>query len=44
MVVELFVMGDARGVDEEEVPVTPPAPVEEEVVAAAIFMGDIDFG
>jgi hypothetical protein len=55
-VVELFVMGDARGVEEEDdddVPVTPAAPrvgevnVEEEevvVVATAFFMGDIDFG
>ena len=53
-VVELFVMGDARGVEEEyDVPVAPaPAAArvgevnveEEEVVATVFFMGDIDFG
>ena len=52
-VVELFVMGDARGVEEEDddVPVTPTARVgevnveEEEVVATVFFfMGDIEFG
>ena len=53
-VVELFVMGDARGVEEkdDDVPVTPPAAaprvgevnVEEEVVATVFFMGDNVFG
>ena len=47
-VVELFVMGDARGVEEkdDDVPVTPPAATarvgevnveEEEVVVATVF-------
>ena len=53
-VVELFVMGDARGVVVvDNVPVTPAAArvgevnvEEEEVVVATVFffMGDIDFG
>ena len=51
-VVELFVMGDARGVEEkdDDVPVTPTARVgelnvEEEVADTVFFfMGDIDFG